>query len=82
MHKLGHVAIVIGLVAACYLMMLIVIPDVVVPMIETANATMTASSNLTQYPGTSDFLISIPWIIWFVPASIGGIAIVIIMRRP
>jgi len=80
MSKLGAVIIVIVMVAACYLLMLVVIP-VANDLIVTANTTMTASvDNLTAYPGAQDFLISIPWILWFVPATIGAIIIVLLLR--
>lgn len=82
MNKLGAVLIVIGIVIACYLILLVVIPSVVVDMVETANATMTASSNLTNYPGTQGFLLSTPLILFFVPGGIGMIVIVIILRQP
>lgn len=82
MRKIGHVLIVIGMVIASYLLMLVVIPDVVVPMVETANVTMTASSNLTQYPGASEAMVAAPWVLWFVPAVIGTILIVMIVRQP
>ena len=81
MNKLGSVLIIIGVVIGCYLILLVT-QTVVVGLVETANATMTASSNLTNYPGTQGFLLSTPWILWFVPGVIGMIAIVIILRQP
>lgn len=80
MNKLGAVVIVIVMVAACYLIMLVVIPDVVVPLIESANETMTASSNMSDYPGSQSFLVSTPWILFFVPGTIGIIVITLILR--
>ena len=81
MNKLGAVLIIIGVVIGCYLILLVT-QTVVVNLVESANATITASSNLTNYPGTQGFLLSTPWIMWFVPGVIGMIAIVIILRRP
>lgn len=45
------------------------------------NAEIAAAHNMSQYPGTSGFLLSVPWIMWFIPAVLGIILIVIIMKR-
>ena len=81
MNKLGAVLIIIGVVIGCYLILLVT-QAVVVNLVESANATITASSNLTNYPGTQGFLLSTPWIMWWVPGVIGMIVIVIILRKP
>lgn len=81
MNKLGAVIIIIGVVIGCYLILLVT-QTVVVNLVESANATITASSNLTNYPGTQGFLLSTPWIMWFVPGVIGIVVIVIILKRP
>ena len=81
MNKIGRVFVVIGLVVACYLVLLVTMP-VLNTLIVSANATMTASSNLTSYPGAVEFMIASPWILWWVPGSIGIAVIVIILRRP
>ena len=82
MNKIGSVIIVVCLVIVCYLFMLIVIPGVVVPMVSTANTTIAATSNVSDYPGTTSFLLSIPWILWFVPACIGTVVIVVLLKQP
>ena len=79
MKKLGAVLIVIGVVAACYLVLMTVM-GTVTDLAETANATITASSNLTNYPGASEGLIAAPWVLWWVPGTIGMILIVMILR--
>lgn len=81
MNKIGQVIIVIALVSACYLIILVTM-GVVVGLAETANATMTASSNLTNYPGAAEAVLAAPWVLWFVPGVIGMVAIVVIMKRP
>ena len=81
MNKLGAVLIIIGVVIACYLILLVTMTTVI-DIVETANATMTASSNLTNYPGTQGALLSTPWILFFVPGVIGMVVIVLILRRP
>ena len=81
MNKLGAVLIIIGITIFLYLILLVVMP-VVVDMVSTANATIVASSDLSDYPGTQGFLESTPWILFFVPGSICMIIIVIILRSP
>lgn len=81
MNKIGAVAIVIFVVIVCYLILLVAMP-IVADLASTANATITASSNLTMYPGTQGFLLSTPWIMFFVPGVIGMVAIIIILKQP
>ena len=81
MNKFGAVAKVCVAVFLVYLIMLVVIPwlaDITL----TVNSTLNATSNMSNYPGTSEFLLSIPWILFFVPGVIGMAAIVIILRLP
>ena len=82
MHKVGAVAVVCGIVFAVYLIMLITMPTIVdVTLI--ANSTINASvANVTgKMPGATEGLIMAPWILWFVPAVIGMIAVVVILKK-
>lgn len=79
MHRIGYVAIVVVAVIIVYLIMLVVMP-VVRDLISTANATVTGAGGWGNYPGSQGFLISVSWILWFVPGCIGTIAIIIILR--
>lgn len=45
------------------------------------NADLAAGSNMSNYPGTSGFLLNIPWILYFAPVIIGIVLIVIILKR-
>lgn len=81
MNKIGAVAIIIGVEIFLYLILLVVMP-VLTDIIVTSNATMTASSNLSNYPGTQGFFVSQPWILFFVPGAIGIAVIVIILKQP
>lgn len=79
MGKFGTVLLIIIFVVIAYLLVIVAIPflsDVAV----STNTTMAASSNMSNYPGTSDFLLSIPWIMYFVPAAIGTIAVIITLK--
>ena len=81
MNKLGAIIIVVGVVMFCYLVILVVMP-VLTDAVSTANTTIAASANLTDYPGTQGFLLSTPWILFWVPGVIGMILVVIILKQP
>lgn len=80
MGKVGQVAIVVGMTIAVYLFILVIMP-IMNSLASTANATMTASSNLSNYPGAASGLIAAPWGLFFAPAIISGAVIVGILRR-
>ena len=80
MSKIGPVVVVIVLVAIAYILLLVVMP-LVAEIASTANVTMAASSNMSNYPGTQDTMLSAPWALFFVPGVVGIIAIVIILKR-
>lgn len=81
MNKFGAVATVCVAVFMVYLVMLVVMPwlaDITL----TVNSTLNATSNMSNYPGTSEFLLSITWILFFVPGVIGIATIIVILRLP
>ena len=80
MQKCGKILVTIGFVIVAYLLLLVVVPFVA-DISVTANQTLDASSNMSLYPGTSGFLLATPWILFFVPGSIGIIAVIIILRQ-
>ena len=79
MSKFGKAIVVMVIVGIVYLLMLVTVP-VISGLISTANTTAAASVNITNLPGSTSFLLSIPWILWFVPAVIGLVAVIIILR--
>jgi len=81
MGKIGQVFIVAVVVTVAYLLLLLTMPTIV-DFANTANTTMHASSNMSQYPGTAEAVVSAPWILWFAPGVIGLASIVIILKRP
>ena len=81
MNKLGGVAIIVFLVVVLYLILMAVMP-VLTSVVSTANTTMAASSNLSNYPGTQEVVLASPWFLWFVPAVIGIIALIIHLKSP
>ena len=81
MNKLGKIVVVTIAVFILYLLMLVVMPFFS-DMASTANTTMAASSNLTNYPGGAEGVLAAPLILWFVPGAIGMVVVVIILRQP
>ena len=82
MNKIGAVIVITFVVILAYFFLLVIIPNIVAPMALSANTAMDASSNMSFYPGTSGFLMSTPWILFFVPGVIGIALIVGILRLP
>jgi len=81
MNKIGAVITIVALMIVVYLFLLVVMP-ILTDTALTANTTMDATSNMSLYPGTSDFLMSIPWIVFFCPAVIGIALIIVILHMP
>ena len=81
MGKIGSVVIVVVIVIAAYLLLLVTVP-ILTDSVSTANITMHATSNMTNYPGTAEAVLAAPWVLFFVPGVIGLIAVVIILKRP
>lgn len=81
MNKIGQVAIVVAIVIAAYLLLLVTMP-ILVDFASTANTTMHAGSNMTNYPGTAEGVVAAPWALFFVPGVIGIFAIVVILKKP
>ena len=81
MKKMGYIAITVGFTIIVYLLLLITIP-ILVDFATTANTTMAASSNMTNYPGTSGALMSAPWVLWFVPGALCIVVVIAILRQP
>jgi len=79
MNKFGAIIVTIVLVVIVYLLMLIVVPFLS-DIVSTANTTAAASENITNLPGSTSFLLAIPWILWFVPGTIGIVAVIMILR--
>jgi hypothetical protein len=80
MNKLGTVGIIVGFVIVAYLLLLVFM-TVIVDSASSANATMAATSNMSNYPGTAEGIIAAPWILWFVPGVVGMIAIIVVLKK-
>ena len=80
MNKVVNVAWIVGIVIIVYLFMLVAMP-VISSAVSSGNVTMAATSNMSNYPGTTETMLSIPWILWFVPGVGGIIAVVLVLRQ-
>ena len=80
MDKFKLVLGVIIAISAVEALLSFIIPNVLAPFANTANMTMAASSNMSNYPGTADFLVASPWLLYFAPPVIGIIIIVAALR--
>lgn len=71
--------IVVGVIIA-YIAVIVVVPwlaDITVSV----NTTLAGAHNMSQYPGTSEFLLASPWILYPMPAVLGLIAVVIVLKK-
>lgn len=80
MKKIGTIALIIFFVALAYLFLTAMQP-VINNSVETANATIDASSNSTRYTETQAVLVGFPLWTWFVPATVGTAAVVITLKK-
>lgn len=51
-------------------------------IVETTNSTLTATSNMSNYPGTQEAILYAPMWIWFIPGLVGVVSSVIIFKMP
>ena len=79
MSKVGAVIIVVVVLIACNIFLLVVWP-VITDIVNTANTTMAATTNMSNYPGASETMVATPWLLYFVPNVIGMIIIVGILK--
>ena len=80
MSKTNEIATIIIGVIMVYIPLAIFI-EFVANQSVTTNATLAAAHNMAQYPGTSGFLLSTPWLLYFFPAIIGIILIIVALKR-
>jgi len=81
MSKIGRVILVVVGVILLYLLLLVIMP-ILTDFASTANTTMTASSNLTNYPGAAEGVLIAPYLLWWAPGVIGMVAVVFILKKP
>lgn len=79
MNKLGSLVVIIVGVIFAYVI-LTASHSAIRDMVSSANTTMVASSNMTNYPGTQSTLLAMPWILYFIPAVIGIAVVVYVLK--
>ena len=80
MGTIGAVIIVIVMVALAELFLLVIMP-ILTNLASTANTTMAATSNLTNYPGAAEGVLAAPWVLYFVIPVIGIVIIILLLRK-
>ena len=79
MSKLGSILLIICLMVGCYLVLTLVMP-VITDLASSANATIAEITDPTDYPGAQEGVLAAPLIMYFVPAVVGVVAIILILR--
>jgi len=77
MNKFGALLIIIGGVVFAYII-LTAIQGAIVGIVSSANASITA--NVSNMPGAQEGLLAMPWVVYFIPAIAGIVAVVWILR--
>jgi len=80
MAKIKAIGILMIVVVTCYVVLALFIGFLADQTVAT-NTALDVAHNMTRYPGTSGFLLFTPWLMYFVPAILGIIFLVIILRR-
>jgi len=78
--KLGYSVILWVFVAISYLVITVIMPAVN-SIVSTANATLVATSNMSNYPGLQPGIETSPLWLYFIPALVGVVIQVIILKR-
>lgn len=76
MKKIGLIILTLTMTVFAYIIMTLLQPTIV-DISNTANMTMAASSNMTNYPGASEVMVGAPLWLYFVP---GVLCIVIVVK--
>ena len=79
MSKVKAVIAVIVAVVIGYIGLLIVMPTVNT-LFQNAADTLSTRPGIEKYLGAVELMTYLPWLFWFVPAVIGFIALVIVLR--
>jgi len=79
--KIITVAGIVMVVGIAYFFIIVIMPFIA-DMSSTANTTIAATSNMSNYPGLSGGLLGAPLFLYFVPAITGIILVIITLRRP
>ena len=79
MNKFGALLILIGGVVFAYII-LTAAQGAIVSIVSSANTTMAATSNMSNYPGAQQGLLSMPLVLYFIPAIVGIAGVVWLLK--
>ncbi|MFC1962087.1 hypothetical protein ACFLWN_03480 [Chloroflexota bacterium] len=79
MRKIGLIILTLGITIFAYIFLTLIMPTFIT-ITNTANTTMAATSNMSNYSGTAEALTGSPLWLYFVPAELCGVAIVGILK--
>jgi len=79
MRKIGLIVLTLVITVLAYMFLTLVMPTFI-DIANTANATMAATSNMSNYPGTAEVMTGSPLWLYFVPAVLCGVVIFGILR--
>jgi hypothetical protein len=80
LNKAKIVAGIIVFVIVAYLILMAFMPTLLT-IFQSVSATLAARAHIERYIGVVDLVAYLPWSFWFLPAIIGTIAIVIVLKR-
>lgn len=82
MNKFGTIIVIIVFFVVTFLLAQVIIPEILVPMAETANTTMASTSNMTNYPGTAEAVTAAPWVLYLAIPAVAIIAVILVLLGP
>jgi hypothetical protein len=80
MAKVKLVATIICCVIGAYLVLLTLFPAIL-DLFQSASATIAAKPNIARYIGVPEIVAFLPWTFWFLPAAVGTIVLVIVLKQ-
>jgi hypothetical protein len=80
MAKVKLVTTIICCVVGAYLVLLALFPAIL-SIFQSASATIAAKPNIARYLGAPEVVAFLPWTFWFLPAVIGTIALIIVLKQ-
>jgi hypothetical protein len=80
MGKVKLVAAIIGSVVGAYMVLLALFPAIL-SIFQSASTTIAAKPNIARYLGAPEIVAFLPWTFWFLPAVIGTVALIIVLKQ-
>jgi len=77
--KVGEVFLICVFITFAY-MLLILFQPITNSFVQSANATISASSNWSNYAGAQEVLVGWPFWLWMIPGALGVICTVLVLK--